>query len=406
MSTKTQGPELPRIYEHVLRDHLENERQMVFLSGPRQVGKTTLAKGLGASYFNWDNSAHRRIILKGPDAVAAEAGLDCLREKLPVVVFDELHKHARWKSFLKGFFDTYEDRVRIIVTGSARMDVFRRGGDSLMGRYFLFRMHPLSVAECLSQRTPEAQLLRQPQPMPDEDWAALCEHGGFPEPFRRRNRAFSLRWRRLRQDLLLREDTRDLGRIEDIGTLETFGQILAEQSGKQLNYSHLAGEVGISVDTVRRWLDLLERLYFGFRLRPWFRNVRRSLRKEPKWFLRDWSGITDVGARAETMVACHLLKAVEGWTDLGLGNFDLRYLRDKEKREVDFIVIRDGRPWFLVEVKQANEKLSPVLGVMQHETGAPHAFQSVIESEFVDADCFKTTHPTIVPARTLLSQLV
>lgn len=325
---------------------------------------------------------------------------------MPVIVFDELHKHARWKQFLKGFFDTYEDVARVVVTGSARMDVFRRGGDSLMGRYFLYRMHPLSVGECVRPVPPNGELLRRPKSIPDEDWQALCEHGGFPEPFHRRNRAFSLRWRRLRQDLLLREDTRDIAKIEDIGALETFGHILTEQSGGQLVYSQLAGEVGVSVDTVRRWLDLLERLYFGFRVRPWFRNVRRSLRKEPKWFLRDWSGITDPGARAETMVACHLLKAVDGWTDLGFGDFELRYLRDKEKHEVDFVVIRDRKPWFLVEVKSGSEKISPSLEMMQQATGAPHAFQCVVDMPFVSRDCFSATRPTIVPARTLLGQLV
>lgn len=398
--------ELPRVYGMMLRDHLAKERQMIFLSGPRQVGKTTLGKLLGSSYLNWDNADDRRTILKGPEALAEAAGLNVLQSCLPVLVLDEIHKHSKWRNFLKGFFDSYEGRVRVVVTGSARMDIFRRGGDSLMGRYFLYRMHPLSVAECLSPHPPGAGLLHPPRPLADGEWSALCEHGGFPEPFRRRSPAFSLRWHRLRQDLLLREDTRDVARIEDIGALETLGHILAGQSGDQLVLSSLAGEVGVSVDTVRRWLDLLERLYFGFRVRPWFRNVRRSLRKEPKWYLRDWSGIADPGARAETMIACHLLKAVEAWTDLGLGHFELRYLRDKEKREVDFAVIRDGKPWFLVEVKSASEKLSPYLALMQRETGAAHAFQCVLDLPFVDADCFSTSLPTIVPGRTLLSQLV
>jgi uncharacterized protein len=140
--------------------------------------------------------------------------------------------------------------------------------------------------------------------------------------------------------------------------------------------------------------------------RPWFRNVNRSLRKEPKWYLRDWSGIADHGARAETFVACHLLKAVDGWTDMGLGAFELRYLRDKEKREVDFVVIRDRGPWFLVEVKAGGESLSGSLARMQAQTGAGHAFQCVVDSPFVDADCFRETRPVIVPARTLLSQLL
>jgi hypothetical protein len=145
----------------------------------------------------------------------------------------------------------------------------------------------------------------------------------------------------------------------------------------------------------------------GFLVRPWFKNVSRSLRKEPKWFLRDWSGIDDPGARAETLVACHLLKAVEGWTDLGLGTFDLGYLRDKDQREVDFVVVRDGKPWFLVEVKSNDDRISPTLKHYQDRLGSPFAFHVVMEADFVGADCFAARRPPlIVPAKTFLSQLL
>jgi predicted AAA+ superfamily ATPase len=145
----------------------------------------------------------------------------------------------------------------------------------------------------------------------------------------------------------------------------------------------------------------------GFLVRPWFKNVSRSLRKEPKWFLRDWSGVDDPGAQAETFLACHLLKAVEGWTDLGFGAFSLAYLRDKEQREVDFIVVRDGKPWFLVEVKCRRDGLSPALKYYQDQLKAPFAFQVLMEADFVKADCFATNRrPVVVPARTFLSQLL
>jgi hypothetical protein len=182
--------------------------------------------------------------------------------------------------------------------------------------------------------------------------------------------------------------------------------ILAERSGQKLIYSHLADEIGIAVDTVKRWIDVLERLHFGFVVRPWYTNVTKALRKEPKWFLRDWSGIDDAGQRAETFVACHLLKAVEGWTDLGLGSFELRYLRDKLKREVDFLVVRDRKPWFLVEVKTSDTRLSDSLAHFKQQTKAIHAFQAVIEMPFVAVDCFSRTDPAVVPVRTLLSQLL
>jgi uncharacterized protein len=320
-------------------------------------------------------------------------------------VFDELHKHVKWKSFLKGFFDVYGERVHLIVTGSSRLDVFRRGGDSLMGRYFLYRMHPFSVAECLRVIAPSTPI-QQPLPLPDGDWAALWEHGGFPEPFLRRESTFTVRWRGLRHDQLMKEDVREVAQVQDLGALEHLSLLLAERTAQQLIFSSLAQEVGVAIDTVRRWLDLLERLHFGFRVRPWFSNVTKALRKEPKWFLRDWSGIEDDGARAETLVACHLLKAVEGWSDLGLGRFELRYLRDKLKREVDFLIVRDRKPWLLVEVKTRDTALSDSLRYFQAATRASHAFQVVMESAYVDVDCFSRFDPTVVPARTLLSQLL
>jgi predicted AAA+ superfamily ATPase len=188
--------------------------------------------------------------------------------------------------------------------------------------------------------------------------------------------------------------------------LETLTDILIERSGQQLIYSHLANQVGIAVDTVKRWIDVLERLHFGFVVRPWFTNITKALRKEPKWFLRDWSGIENPGQRAETLMACHLLKATEGWTDLGLGNFELRYVRDKLKREVDFLVVRDRKPWMLVEVKTSDTRLSDSLRFFQLATRVKHAFQAVFELPYVQADCFKQTGAAVVPARTLLSQLL
>jgi len=402
-------PSLPsprlRLYDRVLQDHFARHRQMAFVSGPRQVGKTTTCRMEGTDYLNWDNGDDRRVILLGPAAVAERIHLERLQTPSPIVVFDELHKDKKWKGFLKGFFDVYGERTRIIVTGSSRLDVFRRGGDSLMGRYFLYRMHPFSVGEAIRVNLPTA-VIQPPSSLAEDEWRALWEHGGFPEPFLRRDARFTRRWRSLRQDQLTREDIRDVAQIETLGLLETLAHILAERSGQQLIYSHLANEVGIAVDTVRRWVDVLQRLNYGFVVRPWFANVSKALRKEPKWFLRDWSGIDDAGQRAETFVACHLLKAVEGWTDLGLGSFELRYLRDKLKREVDFLVVRDRKPWFLVEVKTSDARLSDSLAHFKHETKAKHAFQAVIEIPFVALDCFSRTDPVVVPARTLLSQLL
>lgn len=396
---------LPRLYTAILTEHFAEHRQMALLAGARQVGKTTVCHLLDpeASYLNFDDQDDRALILSGPKAVAQELGLEQLRERRPLVVFDELHKHGRWKAFLKGFFDGFGARTRIAVTGSARLDVYRRGGDSLMGRYFLYRMHPLSVGELLRQDVPD-QPLRAPAELARARYQQLLVSGGFPEPFLRDAR-FGTRWRELRRQQLIREDVRDLARVQEISQLEVLEILLRARSGMSLSYSELARTVNVTVDTVRRWVDLLTVLYHGFLVRPWFKNVAKSLRKEPKWYMTDWSGIEDEGRRAETFVACHLLKAVHTWTDLGFGKFELRYLRDKEKREVDFCVVRGGNPWFLVEVKQSDARLSSSVGWFQQQTGAKHAFQVLVDMEFVAADPFARTDPCVVPAATLLSML-
>ena len=397
-----------RIYDALLSEHLAKHRQMAFVSGPRQVGKTTTCRKHADAYANWDNIDDREQILAGPAKLIDQLGLNRLAPTTPSALFDELHKYPAWKQFLKGFFDTYADRVRVIVTGSSRMQVYRRGGDSLMGRYFLYRMHPFSVAETVWQDLPDVErIVRPPRQVRTAEFEALWRHGGYPEPFLKRDPRFSRRWQALRFEQLVREDIRDMTQIQHINQLEVLVSILSTRSAHQLVYGSLARDVRVSIDTVRRWIDVLCHLHLGFLVRPWFRNVARSLRKEPKWFLRDWSSIVDEGDRAETFVGCQLLKAVEGWNDLGLGSFELGYLRDKEKREVDFLVIRDGKPWFLVEVKHRDESPGKGLQYFQDQLNAPFAFQVVTDADYVDADCFsRPGSPVVVPAKTFLSQLL
>lgn len=397
-----------RLYDTLLAEHLAQHRQMAFVSGPRQVGKTTTCRLHGDTYINWDNIDDRETLLAGPARLIEHYRLDRLTSASPVIIFDELHKYPQWKHFLKGFFDTYADRLRIIVTGSSRMDVYRRGGDSLMGRYFLYRMHPFTVAETLTQDLPDdKRIIRSPQKISPANFDALWNHGGYPEPFLKRNMRFIRRWQTLRLEQLVREDIRDLTQIQQLDQLELLVKLLSERSAHQLIYGNLSSAVRVSIDTTRRWVDILVSLHLGFLIRPWFKNVSRSLRKEPKWFLRDWASIKDPGDKAETFVACHLLKAVEGWNDMGLGRFELGYLRDKEKREVDFLVARDGKPWFLVEVKQHDESISPTLKYFQQQLAAPFAFQVVLDAKYVDADCFASPgNPIAVPAHTFLSQLL
>ena len=398
----------PRVYDALLAEHLANHRQMALVSGPRQVGKTTTCRLRASAYVNWDDVDDRELILAGPARLVDTLKLDRLSETVPVVLFDELHKFPRWKQFLKGFFDTHADRVRIAVTGSSRMNVYRRGGDSLMGRYFPYRMHPFSVAETIARELPDPErIVRPPRPVAVEEFDALWRHGGYPEPFLKRDARFSRRWQSLRLQQLVREDIRDFTQVQHLDQLEITARLLMDRSARQLVYGNLARQVRVSVDTVRRWVAALSDLHLGFLVRPWYNNVSRSLRKEPKWYLRDWASVEDTGQRAETFVACHLLKAVEGWNDLGLGVFQLGYLRDKEKREVDFVVVRDGSPWFLVEAKHGDESMSPSLKRYQDRLGAPFAFQVTVDADYVDQDSFANPgRPLIVPARTFLSQLL
>ncbi len=384
---------------------------MLFISGPRQVGKTTIARQLGEAfssggYFNWDNQTHRTAILGGPGAVAGQLGLDRLLAGQPLCAFDELHKYRGWRDFLKGFFDTYENRVHILMTGRARLDIFNRAGDSLMGRYFPHTLHPLSVAECLRTRV-EDRLISPPRPIEEEQWRALWRFGGFPEPFLKASDRFHTRWRRLRNEQFLREDLRDLTRIQELGQIEMLAMNLSRHVGQMVSYAKLAREIRASVDSVRRWTAVLESLYFCFAIRPWHHNVTRGLRKEPKFYLWDFSQVEDPGAKAENLAACALLKAVHWWTENGYGEFGLHFVRDKQKREVDFLVTRDNAPWFLAEVKSSGRAdLAESLARFQSQTGAKHAFQVAFDLDYIEADCFERRNPIIVPARTFLSQLV
>jgi len=400
-----------RIYEGLIKEHFANNQQMLFLAGPRQVGKTTISLAAKAltdefTYLNWDNYDDRRLIVEGPSNIAVKLGLSQLRKKLPIVVFDEIHKYTKWKIFLKGFFDTYKNQVKIIVTGSSKLNIYRRGGDSLMGRYFCYRIHPISVAECLHV-VPIEQEINKPTVIDKAQFQALWEFGGFPEPFLKHETRFYQRWKNLRQHQLFREDIRDLSHIQEIAHIEILANILKEQAGQLVNLSSFAKHIQVSVSTIKRWLGTLENFYYCFLIKPWTKNISRSLLKEPKLYLWDWSEITDPGAKAENFVAAHLLKAIHYWTDCGFGNYDLFFIRDKDKREVDFLVTKNQKPWFLVEVKHSkSNSLNENLYRFQEYTKAQHAFQVVFDLEPIEVDCFTKREPIIVPVQTFLSQLV
>jgi hypothetical protein len=402
---------MKRIYAAIIKEHFRCYQQMVFLVGPRQAGKTTVSRMTKEltdqfAYLNWDNVDHRKIILGGINSVAGFAGLDKLTSGVPIVVFDEIHKYGKWKIFLKGFFDTYKGKANIIVTGSSRLDVYKKGGDSLMGRYFPYRLHQLSLGE-LGRTDLSKKEINEPFQNKDQEFENLFKNGGFPEPFIKNDSKFLNKWKNIRQKQLIREDIRDLSRIQELGQIELLAEILRHQAGQLTNYSSLANKINVSSDTVRRWIKTLQSFFYCFTVQPWHKNIPRALIKEPKTYLWDWINVDDAGSRVGNFVASHLLKAVNYWTDYGLGQYALWFIRDKEKREVDFLVSRNNNPWFLAEVKtSAKVGISKNLAYFQDKIKAKHAFQLVFDMEYVPKDCFKHTAPIAVPVRTFLTQLV
>lgn len=402
---------MKRVYHDLVAAHLERYRQMVFLMGPRQVGKTTigfsfLEKNENGHYLNWDRLDHRLLFLDGPEAIAKQADLSSLTKAKPLIILDEIHKFKKWKLLLKGFFDSYEKLAKIIVTGSARLDTYKKGSDSLMGRYFYYRIHPFTVAEINTPNLIENEIRQNPSEIKEEDWLSLLKHGGFPEPYAQRADEFSLRWQKTRKDQLLREDIRDETKIQEVGLIEILAEILCLQAAQSMDYTSLSKKVGVSVDTIKRWIEVLKSFYYCFTLQPWSKNISRSLIKEPKMYLWDWSLVKDIGQRLENVTASHLLKAVHFWNDRGLGDYGLYYLRTKDKVEVDFLVVKNGQPWFLVEVKTSDKSISPSLYHFKEELNCPYAFQVVYEMPYVDRNCFENPGVFVVPAKTFLSQLV
>lgn len=403
-----------RYYEKLVYEHFRKHRQMLFLMGPRQVGKTTICLRMkeyypNYFYFSWDNQTHQELILQGPNEIAQKVGItDSLVEEMPFVVFDEIHKYSDWKNFLKGLYDTFPHQMRILVTGSARLDIFNKGGDSLMGRYLYYRFHPLSVGEllCLEEIIPN-EIRKKPKKLSNKKINQLIKFGGYPDPYIKSDVRFYNQWKLLRKQQLFKEDLRDLSKVQELEQLQLLAKFLTQQIGQLVSYTTLAKHIRVSDKTIRSWLEILKSIYYCFEVKPWSKNVARSLLKEPKYYLWDWSLCNDPGAKAENFIACHLLKAIHYWQDSGFGEFGLFFLRDKNKREVDFLVVKEDEPWFLVEVKATDSKsISSSLKYFAEHLQLPHAFQVVLDMPYVDKSCFLVKKPCIVPASTFLSQLI
>jgi predicted AAA+ superfamily ATPase len=341
--------------------------KMAFVSGPRQVGKTTLAKTFiekydKGLYKNWDDSDFRKIWTKSPNSLQTHFQIEKTNQSR-LLILDEIHKSKNWKQKLKGFYDTLGSDIDIIVTGSARLNVFKKGGDSMMGRYLNFRMHPLSYGEVSGHEALEpdlwkTRLLKKPTGSNNEEKLnQLIALSGFPEPFFSGSEKILKLWRQGRTEKIIREDLRDLSRIMDLSQIEALVSMLPERVGSPLSIQAIREDLEVSFDSVKRWLGYLNELYYYFELKPWSKSIPRSLKKEGKIYLYDWTEISDSGARFENLIACHLQKACHYWNDTGNGYFDLFYLRNKEKQEIDFILIRDKKPWLMIEAKLSESQV-------------------------------------------------
>ena len=373
----TPAPPVARYLAAAVADDLASK--MVFIGGPRQVGKTSLARSLLPSpdcELNYDIAAQRQAIL---------------RHELPAQdfwFFDEIHKFRGWRNYLKGLFDEHGRKRRILVTGSARLDLYRFGGDSLQGRYFYLRLHPFSVAE----------LGGHADAVP-----ALLALGGFPEPFVSGSERFARRWSLAYRERLVREEISSLETVSDLGRLELLASALPERVGSPLSLNALREDLQVSHQTVSRWTDMLERVYGIFRLAPFGAPMLRAVKKERKHYHYDWSVVASEGARFENLVASHLLKWVEFQIDTEGRPLELRYFRDIDGREVDFVVVERGAPIALVECKLGDDAVSPGLRYMKARFPAVTAWQ--ISARGV-RDYLSAEGVRVAPAARLLRDLI
>ncbi len=315
-------------------------KKIILITGPRQCGKTTLSKMLKEKYeyLNYDSVKHREIL--------REQSWD--REK-PLVIFDELHKMDAWKAWLKGIYDVEGLQPQIVVTGSARLSAFRKVGDSLAGRHFLFRLHPITFDEAYRfSGLQEEEIFRR-----------LLEVGGFPEPFYNGKKSYYKRWRRSHIDLILREDLLDLTAVRDIQGIETLIEMLRYKVGNPISSNALAEDLQKSSKTIKAWLTLLENLYVIFKVPPYHKNVARALSKQQKYYFYDNAMVAgDDGIKFENLVATSLLKAVHFQEDVYGENYKLFYIRNRDGYEIDFLLQKDEQPFHLIEAKWQENQLS------------------------------------------------
>lgn len=394
-------------------DELAQEKSMVFMTGPRQAGKTTLAQIISSSfsnhfYFNWDIPVHRAKLLKNPNFFEEVIRKDTSK---PLIVLDEIHKFKDWKNYLKGIYDQFFDQYQFLISGSGRLDIYQKGGDSLAGRYYLFHLWPFTIAELGKRNLRINEFLKNPLEIQTGQrvelkniWNDLSEFSGFPEPYLIKKPTSYRRWSNTYSNQLIREDIRDLTAVRSVGELETLYYLLPSKVGSPLSIPSLSTDLRVTYNSIRNWLFMFERFFLIFSLHPWTKKISRAIHKERKVYLWDIPQIEDKSVRFENMVAAELWRGITQWNDLGYGKFSLHFIKNKEKQEVDFLIANKGKPFLLIEAKISDSQPSSALKKFQTDLKIP-AVQILWDLEGYKLISNNGQNILIAPAYLWLSQL-
>lgn len=364
-----------------LWQELSSEKRMVFLTGPRQAGKTTLAKEIAKKYsnnlyFNWDIISDKQQIITDPYFFEKINRAD---DTAPLVIFDEIHKYKKWKNYLKGVYDGFSADYLFLVSGSGRLDVYQKAGDSLAGRYLLFHLFPFTISELSSKRRKFSEFLNNPltgfnlndKQKTQKLWHKLYELSGFPEPFIKDKKTFWTKWSAAYSRQIIYEDIRDLSDIKNIDAVALLFSLLPSRIGSPLSINSLARDLQAAFDTVKNWLNIFDLTYLTFRISPWTKKIGRAISKEKKIYLFNYPLIQNSSNRFENMAALELYKSIQNWNALGYGNFNLHYIRNKEKAEVDFVVSNNNLPILLIEAKESDDQFAKSLIDFQNQLNIP-----------------------------------
>lgn len=374
-----------------IKRNIENQiekdllKKMIFISGPRQSGKTTLAKKILShenknnirEYMNWDSNEDRESIIK---------------EKFPLgkgmLVLDEIHKYSRWRQVVKGLYDKRNEEIKILVTGSGKLDYYRYGGDSLQGRYHFYRLYPLSLDELNKQDS--INLIK------------LLEFGGFPEQFINSSERETKRWSREYRSRIIYDDINTLENVKDIALIENLVLRLPDLVGSPLSINSLRNDLQVSHHTVSRWIQILENIYMIFRVYPFNSSRLRAVKKEAKHYHYDWMTIEEESYRFENLIACHLLKWCHFQQDFAGEDIELKYFRDIDRREVDFVICKNQTPIKFIECKLKFKEINPALKYIKQRFPESECTQISLHSNdaFVNKD-----NINVMPAYIFLNNL-